>query len=75
MVKFFKCEKCNYRFVSSGRDKPNMQCGAIIDWLVADNPDVGNDGFFQSEGLKPLGCGGKIAEITQEEAMSYEPGK
>jgi len=75
MVKFFKCEKCSFQFVGRGKEKPNMQCGAIIDYIIADDSDVGNRGPIRSEGIKPLGCGGRILEISQEEAMSYDPRK
>jgi hypothetical protein len=51
--------------------KDNFKCGAVADYVVADNPDVGNDGIIKSAGIKPLGCGGKIVEVTQEEAMDY----
>lgn len=72
MVKFFRCESCGFQFVSGGKDRPNMKCGAVVNYVFAEDADVGNEGPFKSEGMKPLGCGGKIVEISQEEATSYE---
>lgn len=49
-----------------------MKCGAVVEYVVADDPDAGQDGKIHSLGIKPLGCGGKIIEISEEEAMSYD---
>ncbi len=74
MLMFFKCEKCNWTTCCPDRlVKPEMKCGAVVQYIVADDPTVGQEGPIQSLGLKPLGCGGKIIEISEEEAMSYEP--
>ena len=73
MLKFFKCNKCNWCTACSSKQmRPDMQCGAVVEYVVADDPDVGQDGPFQDLGMKPLGCGGNMIEITQEEAMSCE---
>ena len=73
MIKFFKCKKCDWlTYCSSKQVRPHMKCGAVIAYIPADDPAVGQDGVFQSLGMKPLGCGGEMMEITQEEAMSYE---
>jgi len=73
MLKFFKCKKCGWQtYCPAARARPEMTCGAVVRYIAADDPTVGQDGPIQSLGIKPLGCGGKIMEITQEEAMSYE---
>ena len=72
-MKFFRCEKCTVQFVTSEEVVvEQMICGAVTNYIFADDPDVGNDGIIKSIGIKPLGCGGKIKEITLEEAMTYE---
>lgn len=76
MLKFFKCGKCGWQFFCrSHQVRPEMKCGAVVQYLPAENPEAGNDGPIKSLGLKPIGCGGKMEEISQEEAMSYDPGK
>jgi hypothetical protein len=73
MLKFFKCAKCGSQFFCSEKKaRQDMKCGAVVRYIAADDPDVGNDGIIKSLGIKPLGCGGKMKEITQEEANSYE---
>lgn len=73
MLKFFKCDKCGWTtFCPSYKVRSDMTCGAVVQYLVADDPEVGENGPIKSLGMKPIGCGGKISEITQEEAMSYE---
>jgi hypothetical protein len=52
--------------------KPEMKCGAVVQYIVADDPSVGQKGPIQSLGMKPIGCGGKMVEISEEEATSYE---
>lgn len=76
MVKFFRCEKCNFQFVASEtRALDNeFKCGAVIDYITAEDPEVGQHEIVRSLGLKPIGCGGVVHEITQEEALSYESG-
>lgn len=72
MVKFFRCERCGHQFVSADvtcRDE--FKCGAIVEFVEADDPDVNDDNIIRSAGIKPVGCGGKITEVSQEEAMSY----
>jgi hypothetical protein len=49
-----------------------MKCGAVIQYIVADDPTVGQEGPIQSLGMKPIGCGGKLVEISEEEALSYD---
>lgn len=74
MLKFFRCTKCEWQFFcTASQARPEMKCGAVVQYLAADDPDVGNDGIIKSLGLKPIGCGGKMKEVTQEEAMSYDP--
>lgn len=76
MVKFFKCEKCNSQcYLPASKVRPEMKCGAVRQYLFADNPEAGQDGKIESLGIKPIGCGGNMKEITQEEAMSYDPRK
>lgn len=73
MLKFFKCEKCGWQTYCAAKfARPEMMCGAVVQYIAADNPDAGQEGPIKSLGLKPIGCGGKLVEITQEEAMSYE---
>ncbi len=52
-----------------------MMCGAVVAYVPAENPDAGNGGMIKSLGIKPLGCGGKMKEVSQEEAISYDPRK
>jgi len=73
MLKFFKCNKCDWRtYCTVKQERPDMKCGAVVQYIVADNPETGQDGPIRSLGMKPIGCGGKLVKITQEEAMSYE---
>ncbi len=73
MLKFFKCEKCEWlTYCRAYQVRLEMKCGAVAEYVAADDPSVGQDGKIQSLGIKPLGCGGKMIEISQEEAMSYE---
>jgi len=73
MLKFFKCDKCGWSTCCPERmSRPSMQCGAVAQYLIADDASVGQDGRIQSAGIKPIGCGGNILEISEEEAMSYE---
>lgn len=71
MKKFFRCTKCGHQFIASSRMARNFRCGAVIDYVPADDPNVGNNGILDSIGIKPLGCGGKITEVSAEEAMNY----
>ena len=65
MTKFFRCGKCGYQFVAgSGMSRNNFTCGAVVEYVEADDPEVGGDKFLPSAGIKPLGCGGKIEEVT-----------
>jgi len=73
MVKFFKCEKCQWHTCCSSKHvKDEMKCGAVVQYLTADNPEAGENELIKSIGLKPIGCGGKLVEITEEEATSYD---
>lgn len=75
-MKFFQCNKCGNVFTCSiHQARPEMMCGTVVQYLPAENPEVGNKGPIKSLGLKPIGCGGKMEEITQEEAMNYDPRK
>lgn len=69
MVKFYGCKKCGYQFVGQVDLPRTFKCGAIAEYVHAEDSSVGNDGIFQAVGIKPLGCGGEIKELTQEEAM------
>ncbi len=70
-MKVYRCEKCSYQFCAGdSKSRDEFKCGAIVDYIAADDPTVGGDGIIQSAGMKPLGCGGKIVEITLEEAMA-----
>lgn len=72
--RFYRCSKCEHQFMTSqvmGRD--NLKCGAVVEYIVADNPEEDGGEKIPSMGIKPLGCGGKIEEISREEAMSYVP--
>lgn len=76
MLKFFKCTKCNHQFFCrADRARPEMKCGAVLQYLFAENPEASDDKIIESLGIKPIGCGGTMKEITQEEAMSYDPRK
>lgn len=73
MLKFFKCSKCDWKtYCRPKQVRPEMKCGAVVQYIIADDPTVGQEGPIQSLGMKPLGCGGKMVEISEEEAMSYE---
>lgn len=73
MLKYFKCNKCDWRTACASRVvRPEMKCGAVIQYIVADDPTVGQEGPIQSLGMKPIGCGGKLVEISEEEALSYD---
>tara|TARA_Y100001963_G_C6737550_1_gene427150 strand:- start:231 stop:389 length:159 start_codon:yes stop_codon:yes gene_type:complete len=50
-----------------------LQCGAVVEYIPSEDSGSDNEDMIRSIGLKPLGCGGKMIEITQEEAMSYDP--
>lgn len=71
MIKFFRCEKCNFQFFAkeSRVTSDTFRCGAVVEYLMADDSNVGEDGPISSHGIKPLGCGGRVNEITKEEAM------
>ncbi len=74
MLKFFRCLKCGWQcFCSVDRAKSNLQCGAVVEYIPSEDSDSDSEDMIRSTGLKPLGCGGKMVEITQEEAMSYDP--
>jgi hypothetical protein len=49
--------------------REEMVCGAVVEYVPADNPDAGAEDFIHCVGMKPLGCGGKMQEITQKEAL------
>lgn len=70
MLKYFRCNKCGWQCIG-GMYTPSMMCGAVVQYLVAEN-EIEEDGPFKSLGLKPIGCGGEIKEISLEEAMSYD---
>lgn len=73
MLKFLKCDKCERRTcVPKSLAPKDMVCGAVVEYVIADDPTVGEKGPIKSLGMKPLGCGGKMIEISEEEAMSYE---
>lgn len=59
-MRYFRCEKCGFQFVAGNNidSREFMICGAFT-------------GNVNDEGTA-LGCGGKIEEITLEEAMDYE---
>lgn len=71
MVKYYRCKSCGYQFVmgTKSTNKP-LTCGAVVSVVFADNPEASND-CIDSMGIKPLGCGGEIEEISFERAMSY----
>lgn len=73
MVRFFRCEKCGYQFIASDAlTRDRFKCGAVVQYLPAENEGK-QEGPIGCLGLKPIGCGGIVKEINQEEAMSYEP--
>lgn len=73
MLKFFRCNKCGWQTVcSEPMARIAMKCGAVVQYIAADDPSIGERGPIQSIGLKPIGCGGELAEISEEEAMSHE---
>ncbi len=74
MVRFYRCAKCGHQFMTSqSMARNDFKCGAIVEYISADNPEATGGDFLPSIGIKPLGCGGKISEVSTEEAMSYVP--
>jgi len=70
MLSFFRCVKCSWQsYCPTEVAKEKMVCGAVVEYIPADDPTVGNEGPLKSMGLKPLGCGGSMKEITREEAF------
>lgn len=58
-MKYFRCEKCLWQFVATqAMTKEHMTCGAVVGCRVDENGDV-----------IPVGCGGKIEEVSYESAM------
>ncbi len=51
-LRYFKCAKCD-EYLAGPTDKEKIQCGALV-------------GFTPDE--TPVGCGGALIEITQEQA-------
>ena len=74
MLKYFRCTKCDCQFCCNAKKaRPEMKCGAVIAYVPADNPEAGNGGIIKSLGIKPLGCGGEMREVSREEASNYDP--
>lgn len=73
MLKYFRCNKCGWQsYGPSDGPKLEMKCGAVVQYLVAEDFEVSlGEDPVRSLGLKPIGCGGKIKEISLEEAMSH----
>jgi len=70
MLKFFRCVKCSWQTGGPSEVmREKMVCGAVVEYVPADNPDAGAENFVHCMGMKPLGCGGEMREITQEEAL------
>jgi len=58
-MRFFKCERCGFQFVSSRPTPGSLICGALVGFIVNENNEE-----------VPVGCGGTIVEITYDEATS-----
>lgn len=74
MAKFFRCtnEDCGYQFVAPDHMvRANFKCGAVAEYVAADNPEASDGSIIPCLGIKPLGCGGEIKEISQKEAMEH----
>jgi len=54
-MNYFECEKCKVSYIYNGNHIPFM-CGAFVGYAEAVSP------------FSALGCGGKIIQITKEEA-------
>jgi hypothetical protein len=67
----YRCEKCGNQSGGAELDISMMRCGAVVEYVEADNPDANDDKFVSSLGIKPIGCGGIFKKITLEEAMDY----
>jgi len=44
-----------------------------VQYLISDVVEDEDTGVMRSLGMKPIGCGGMLEIISQEEAMDYEP--
>ena len=70
MLRYLRCAKCGWTtYAPPGKFRDNLVCGAVVEYVPADDPTVGNEGIEQSLGMMPLGCGGELKEITQQEAL------
>jgi len=54
-LRFFRCAECDKYYVGY-TDKGDILCGTLIGFATRDGEDV------------PVGCGERLAEVTQEEA-------
>jgi len=52
-LRYFKCEKCE-EYLAGQTDRQTIQCGALV-------------GFTPDE--TPIGCGGLLVEVDQQEAI------
>lgn len=68
-MKIFRCQKCGYQFIASSAMIRDFKCGAVIDYVEAEVAIQEDNPFFTSVGMKPVGCGGTISEISEEEAL------
>ena len=71
MLRYFRCTKCGWTtcWPPVRALPPDLVCGAVVEYVPAEDPTVGNEGAEQSLGMKPLGCGGQLKEISQQEAL------
>lgn len=61
-MEYFRCKKCFFQFVARpDMTKSFMRCGAVVGWRI--------DNVTQEE--IPIGCGGEIKAVTEQEAMRH----
>ena len=55
-MRFFKCQKCGFQFVSSRSVPSSLICGAMVGFKINESGEE-----------IPMGCSGEIKEISYEE--------
>ena len=57
-IRYFMCKKCSRTSAGQYSGTQMVQCGALVGFVIQDGEEV------------PYGCGGELAEISQEEATN-----
>ena len=61
-MEYFRCKKCFFQFVAApGVAKTIMRCGAVKGWDY--DEETGEE--------IPIGCGGEVKAVTEQEAFEY----